>query len=152
MAPRLDACVDAYFLDGFAPGRNPRMWEPALLRELAAMAAPGATLATWACTGELRRALSESGFDARRETGYGGKWHMTVATARAEGARAAQARARIRPRGHAVVVGAGLAGAGIAQGLSATRLARDRAGRRSCRWRGGACRSHGGGADAGGGA
>ena len=56
--------------------------------ELAAMAAPGATLATWACTGELRRALSESGFDARRETGYGGKWHMTVATARAEGARA----------------------------------------------------------------
>ena len=60
------------------------MWEPALLRELAAMAAPGATLATWACTGELRRALSESGFDARRETGYGGKWHMTVATARAE--------------------------------------------------------------------
>ena len=118
MAPRLDACVDAYFLDGFAPGRNPRMWEPALLRELAAMAAPGATLATWACTGELRRALSESGFDARRETGYGGKWHMTVATARAEGARAAQARARIRPRGHAVVVGAGLAGAGIAQGLA----------------------------------
>ena len=84
VAPRLDACVDAYFLDGFAPGRNPRMWEPALLRELAAMAAPGATLATWACTGELRRALSESGFDARRETGYGGKWHMTVATARAE--------------------------------------------------------------------
>ena len=132
MAPRLDACVDAYFLDGFAPGRNPRMWEPALLRELAAMAAPGATLATWACTGELRRALSESGFDARRETGYGGKWHMTVATARAEGARAAQARARIRPRGHAVVVGAGLAGAGIAQ-VGATRLARDRAGRRSCR-------------------
>ena len=118
VAPRLDACVDAYFLDGFAPGRNPRMWEPALLRELAAMAAPGATLATWACTGELRRALSESGFDARRETGYGGKWHMTVATARAEGARAAQARARIRPRGHAVVVGAGLAGAGIAQGLA----------------------------------
>lgn len=58
VAPRLDACVDAYFLDGFAPGRNPRMWEPALLRELAAMAAPGATLATWACTGELRRALS----------------------------------------------------------------------------------------------
>ena len=96
MAPRLDACVDAYFLDGFAPGRNPRMWEPALLRELAAMAAPGATLATWACTGELRRALSESGFDARRETGYGGKWHMTVATARGRG-RAGRAGARPHP-------------------------------------------------------
>ena len=87
---RLRGCV---FPGWFCARRNPRMWEPALLRELAAMAAPGATLATWACTGELRRALSESGFDARRETGYGGKWHMTVATARAE----ARGRAGARP-------------------------------------------------------
>ena len=116
VAPRLDACVDAYFLDGFAPGRNPRMGTGAL-RELAPWQRPARPLATWACTGELRRALSESGFDARRETGYGGKWHMTVATARAEGARAAQARARIRPRGRHVG-GRGPAGAGIAQGLA----------------------------------
>ena len=32
VAPRLDACVDAYFLDGFAPGRNPRMGTGAAAR------------------------------------------------------------------------------------------------------------------------
>ncbi|MFD4840383.1 tRNA (5-methylaminomethyl-2-thiouridine)(34)-methyltransferase MnmD [Achromobacter sp. NPDC058515] len=116
LAPRLSARVDAFFLDGFAPERNPRMWAPSLLRDLAALAAPGATLATWACTGELRRALQDAGFEVRRAPGYGGKWHMTVGTAAMEGRKAAPA-----PRegpGHAVVVGAGLAGAGIAQALA----------------------------------
>ncbi|MFY3665812.1 tRNA (5-methylaminomethyl-2-thiouridine)(34)-methyltransferase MnmD, partial [Achromobacter ruhlandii] len=116
LAPRLSARVDAYFLDGFAPERNPRMWEAPLLKELARLAAPGATLATWACTGELRRALQEAGFEARRAPGYGGKWHMTVATAM-PGAAAAPAAQDERAR-HALVVGAGLAGAGIAQALA----------------------------------
>ncbi|NMK49205.1 tRNA (5-methylaminomethyl-2-thiouridine)(34)-methyltransferase MnmD, partial [Achromobacter sp. Bel] len=89
LAPRLSARVDAFFLAGFAPDRNPRMWAPALLRDLAALAAPGATVATWACTGELRQALQDAGFDVRREPGYGGKWHMTVGTVRAEGRAAA---------------------------------------------------------------
>ncbi len=116
LAPRLDVRADAFFLDGFAPERNPRMWELPLLRDLARLAAPGATLATWACTGELRAALREAGFDARRAPGYGGKWHMTVAAAVAAGGEAAaspDAGSR-----HAVVVGAGLAGAGVAQALA----------------------------------
>ncbi|EHK67195.1 tRNA 5-methylaminomethyl-2-thiouridine biosynthesis protein MnmC [Achromobacter arsenitoxydans SY8] len=116
LAPRLDARVDAFFLDGFSPERNPEMWALPLLRDLAALAAPQATVATWACTGELRRALGEAGFDVRRAPGYGGKWHMTVGVARAAGRSAAPApRAGER---HAVVVGAGLAGAGIAQSLA----------------------------------
>lgn len=115
LAPRLSARVDAFFLDGFAPDRNPRMWAPALLRDLAALAAPGATVATWACTGELRQALQDAGFDVRRESGYGGKWHMTVGTVRAEGRAAASSGVDAT---HAVVVGAGLAGAGIAQALA----------------------------------
>lgn len=115
LAPRLSARVDAFFLDGFAPERNPRMWAPPLLRDLAALAAPDATVATWACTGELRRALQEAGFNVRRAPGYGGKWHMTAGEAAREGAVAAG----LRPvaHRHAVVVGAGLAGAGIAQAL-----------------------------------
>lgn len=116
LAPRIAARVDAYFLDGFAPERNPRMWDTPLLRNLARLAAPGATLATWACTGELRRALQAAGFEARRAPGYGGKWHMTVATA-SGGADAAPAAADDDAR-HALVVGAGLAGAGIAQALA----------------------------------
>ncbi len=117
LASRLDVRADAFFLDGFAPERNPRMWELPLLRDLARLAAPGATLATWACTGELRGALREAGFDARRAPGYGGKWHMTVAEAAAAGGAAAAGPGA--GAGHAVVVGAGLAGAGMAQALAA---------------------------------
>lgn len=116
LAPRLAARVDAYFLDGFAPERNPRMWQAALLKDLARLAAPQATVATWACTGELRQALRDAGFDVRRAPGYGGKWHMTVGTA-AAGADAAPAAVAEDGR-HALVVGAGLAGAGIAQSLA----------------------------------
>ncbi len=116
LAPRLSARVDAFFLDGFAPERNPRMWAPPLLRDLAGLAAPGATLATWACTGELRRALQEAGFNVRRAPGYGGKWHMTAGEAAAEGRVAAALR--LADAGHAVVVGAGLAGGGIAEALA----------------------------------
>lgn len=117
LAPRLSARVDAYFLDGFAPQRNPQMWQTPLLKALARLAAPGATMATWACTGELRQALQEAGFEAHRAPGYGGKWHMTVGTAAAPGA-AAAAPAVADDARHAVVVGAGLAGAGIAQSLA----------------------------------
>jgi tRNA 5-methylaminomethyl-2-thiouridine biosynthesis bifunctional protein len=92
------------------------MWAPPLLRDLAGLAAPGATLATWACTGELRRALQEAGFNVRRAPGFGGKWHMTAGEAAAEGRVAAALR--LADAGHAVVVGAGLAGGGIAEALA----------------------------------
>ena len=117
LASRLNVGVDAFFLDGFAPERNPRMWELPLLRHLARLAAPDATLATWACTGELRQSLRTAGFEARRAPGHGGKWHMTVAAAVAPGSAVPGA-----PDGddrHAVVVGSGLAGSGIAQALAA---------------------------------
>lgn len=115
LASRLSARVDAFFLDGFAPERNPQMWAQPLLRSLAALAAPGATVATWACTGEVRRDLAEAGFDVRRAPGYGGKWHMTMGQAREAGRAAASPAVGQR---HAVIVGAGLAGAGIAQALA----------------------------------
>lgn len=116
LAPRLGARVDAFFLDGFAPERNPQMWALPLLRALAGLAAPGATVATWACTGELRRNLDDAGFEVRRAPGYGGKWHMTVGQVRDAGRTAAPAA--VSSERHAVIVGAGLAGAGIAQALA----------------------------------
>jgi len=82
VAPQLRACVDAYFLDGFSPKRNPELWQPALMRHLARMAAPDATLATWASAGAVRQALSDAGFEVSRQRGYAGKWHMTVGVRR----------------------------------------------------------------------
>ena len=39
--PQLVADVDAFFLDGFAPARNPAMWDARLFKAMARLAAPG---------------------------------------------------------------------------------------------------------------
>ena len=54
---QLSARADAFYLDGFSPARNPALWSARLCHQLAAIANPGATLATWSVAGEVRRQL-----------------------------------------------------------------------------------------------
>lgn len=65
--------VDAWFLDGFAPGVNPELWSAALLRRVAALSAPTATLATFSVARSVREALMTVGFVAQRVPGPEGK-------------------------------------------------------------------------------
>lgn len=76
--PAWDGRADAWFLDGFAPARNPELWEDALLSAVAARTAPGGTCATYSAAGSVRRALSAAGFAVERRAGYGRKRHMTI--------------------------------------------------------------------------
>jgi tRNA U34 5-methylaminomethyl-2-thiouridine-forming methyltransferase MnmC len=69
--------ADAWFLDGFAPAKNPELWEPALMRDVALHTAPGGTFATYTAAGHVRRALAAAGFAVERRPGYGRKRHMT---------------------------------------------------------------------------
>src|SRR5690606_34497440 len=111
MVRQLAVAADAYFLDGFAPSRNPAMWSPQLMRDLAALGRDGATAATWATAGAVRRALAEAGFEVRKQRGFGTKREMTVARLTAAGPTARACGARRRSPGRAIVVGAGIAGA-----------------------------------------
>ncbi len=77
--PRWDGLADAWFLDGFAPARNPELWAPDLMAEVARHMAPGATAASYTAAGHVRRALAEAGLDVTRQPGYGRKRHMTTA-------------------------------------------------------------------------
>lgn len=70
--------ADAWFLDGFAPARNPAMWEPALLAAVGARTAPRGTCASFTAAGHVRRALAAAGFAVERRPGYGRKRHMTA--------------------------------------------------------------------------
>jgi tRNA 5-methylaminomethyl-2-thiouridine biosynthesis bifunctional protein len=116
--PQLVLDADAFFLDGFAPARNPAMWEPALLRQLAGRAAPGATAATWSVARALRDGLTSAGFDVQRAPGFGGKREMTVAHfAPRFTPRRSRPPGRAAPR-EAAIVGGGLAGAAVAQALA----------------------------------
>lgn len=70
--------ADAWFLDGFSPAKNPELWEPALLREVARHTTPGGTFATYTAAGTVRRALAEAGFTVERRPGFDRKRHMTL--------------------------------------------------------------------------
>ncbi|MBT0959526.1 tRNA (5-methylaminomethyl-2-thiouridine)(34)-methyltransferase MnmD [Alphaproteobacteria bacterium KMM 3653] len=69
--------ADAWFLDGFAPAKNPEMWEDALMHQVAKHTAPQGTFATYTAAGAVRRALAEAGFAVERIPGFGRKRHMT---------------------------------------------------------------------------
>lgn len=71
--------ADAWFLDGFSPARNPELWAPELMAEVARHAAPGGTAATYTAAGFVRRGLEAAGFDVTRAPGFGRKRHMTRA-------------------------------------------------------------------------
>ncbi|RRV49261.1 bifunctional tRNA (5-methylaminomethyl-2-thiouridine)(34)-methyltransferase MnmD/FAD-dependent 5-carboxymethylaminomethyl-2-thiouridine(34) oxidoreductase MnmC, partial [Stutzerimonas stutzeri] len=112
--PSLDARIDAWFLDGFAPAKNPQMWQPALFSEMARLSAPGATLGTFTSAGFVRRGLIEAGFDMQRVPGYGHKREILRGRLQSSTAQVADKPWFARPRRtvrdrRAVVIGAGLA-------------------------------------------
>ncbi|NYT86276.1 FAD-dependent 5-carboxymethylaminomethyl-2-thiouridine(34) oxidoreductase MnmC [Pollutimonas harenae] len=114
LARQVSARVDAYFLDGFAPRVNPEMWSRHLFGQLVRMANAGATAASWCCAGEMRRGLRDAGFLVSKVPGFGGKREITVATLRPG---MGQQRIQAPTGSKIVVVGGGLAGAGVAQAL-----------------------------------
>ena len=113
MLNQLEAGADAFYLDGFAPARNPQMWSEAVLAELARLAAPGATVATYTIAGAVRQGLTKAGFAVEKRQGFAGKREM-LAGRFAGNASANESRTDKR----AVVIGAGLAGSACAQRLT----------------------------------
>lgn len=58
--------ADAWFLDGFAPSRNPQMWSAELMAEVGRHTAAGGSFATYTAAGHVRRALQAAGFEVER--------------------------------------------------------------------------------------
>ncbi|ENL8693906.1 bifunctional tRNA (5-methylaminomethyl-2-thiouridine)(34)-methyltransferase MnmD/FAD-dependent 5-carboxymethylaminomethyl-2-thiouridine(34) oxidoreductase MnmC [Enterobacter hormaechei] len=106
--------VDAWFLDGFAPAKNPDMWSPHLFSAMARLARPGATLATFTSAGFVRRGLQEAGFTMRKTKGFGRKRDMLVGVMEQDLAIPAQApwfARRASTSREVAIVGGGIASA-----------------------------------------
>ncbi|QDG56118.1 bifunctional tRNA (5-methylaminomethyl-2-thiouridine)(34)-methyltransferase MnmD/FAD-dependent 5-carboxymethylaminomethyl-2-thiouridine(34) oxidoreductase MnmC [Pseudomonas sp. NIBRBAC000502773] len=126
--PQLDAQIDAWFLDGFAPAKNPEMWSAELFAELARLAAPGSTISTFTSTGWVRRLINAAGFKMKRTPGIGHKWEILrgeflgwpADTPAPASAKPWFARPTM-PTGErrALVIGGGLAGCASAASLAA---------------------------------
>lgn len=74
--------VDAWFLDGFAPSRNPDMWSQDVLDRVGGLTRAGGTVATFTSAGFVRRNLKAADFEPKKVPGFGGKREMTVAEKR----------------------------------------------------------------------
>ena len=65
--------VDAWFLDGFAPTKNPDMWSDEIFETLASLSSNKTTLATFTCASKVRKGLINAGFDVEKIKGFGNK-------------------------------------------------------------------------------
>ncbi len=123
----LDAQVNAWFLDGFAPDRNPEMWRLDLFQEIARLSAADAKLATFTVAGQVRRDLERVGFTVMKINGWGNKRHVLAGHHDASKNQTPPKpptepwyrvkRPTIAQHKSAVVIGSGLAGAFTAHAL-----------------------------------
>jgi tRNA 5-methylaminomethyl-2-thiouridine biosynthesis bifunctional protein len=107
-----DGRANAWFLDGFAPSKNPRMWTQTVFDLIAARSAPGARAATFTVAGAVRRGLAEAGFEVAKAPGFGRKKERLEAVAPGHAPAPGPA-----PR--VAIVGAGVAGAALARAFRA---------------------------------
>jgi tRNA 5-methylaminomethyl-2-thiouridine biosynthesis bifunctional protein len=68
--------ADAWFLDGFAPSRNPEMWSEPVFERMAALSKAGTSFATFTAAGQVKRGLTSAGFNVSKVAGYAHKRHM----------------------------------------------------------------------------
>lgn len=122
---RMAGRFDAWFLDGFAPARNPAMWSGALFSHIARLSGAGARVATFTVAGQVRRGLEKVGFAVEKRPGFGAKRERLEA--RYEPSLQAMAsfgggEASIHPYAacdpkRVAIIGAGVAGAACARAL-----------------------------------
>lgn len=76
MFEQLDARVDAWYLDGFAPGKNPDMWTQDLFQQMARLSHEDTRFSTFTAAGFVRRGLEAAGFSVNKVKGFGQKREM----------------------------------------------------------------------------
>jgi len=124
MLPSIHGRFDAFYLDGFAPDRNPAMWSLQTMQHLARLAADGAIASSGCAEDVVRRTLQSAGFEVSKRECFGDN-PESLSAKWTEKFRDSSTRVE-----SVVVIGAGIAGASIARqlatrGISVTLLERD---------------------------
>ena len=71
--------VDAWFLDGFAPSKNPQMWSNQLFDVIHKLSDQKTTVATFSAAAIVKNGLKAAGFHIEKVTGFGRKREMVKA-------------------------------------------------------------------------
>lgn len=107
----LDAQVDFWYLDGFAPSKNEEMWQGDLFRKLYSRSRAGTRITSYSVAGSVRRGLDQAGFQILKVPGFGQKKEMLTAT------RPGTWSARTHGTQSVAIIGAGIAGQYCAEAL-----------------------------------
>ena len=118
--------VDAWFLDGFAPSKNPELWTAEIAKEIYRLTKPNGTFATYTAAGLVRTNFAAAGFHINKQSGFCEKRHMLVGKRTQE----FDSRYSIKSKSwffnntikssnkHALVIGGGFAGTAISAALA----------------------------------
>tara|TARA_R110000803_G_scaffold110737_1_gene179185 strand:+ start:6565 stop:8580 length:2016 start_codon:yes stop_codon:yes gene_type:complete len=118
--PHNQALVDAWFLDGFSPEKNPEMWHAGLFQQVARLSKEQATLTTFTVAGKVRRQLIAVGFRVEKRQAVGKKNELLSAVFQQNpnSGKGYQQRAIIAKPQHVSIIGGGIASACAAYALT----------------------------------
>ncbi|MGY6628412.1 MAG: FAD-dependent 5-carboxymethylaminomethyl-2-thiouridine(34) oxidoreductase MnmC [Oceanicaulis sp.] len=117
---QMDFAADSWFLDGFAPAKNPDMWGQDVLARMARLCAPGARAATFTVAGAVRRGLAEAGFEVAKRPGFGRKRERLEAVYGGPPRTPPAGPFAPAPQidGHVAIIGGGIAAASLADAFA----------------------------------
>jgi tRNA 5-methylaminomethyl-2-thiouridine biosynthesis bifunctional protein len=124
--PQLNGPIDAWYLDGFAPAKNPDMWTESIYSSMARLSRVNTSLATSTAAGDVRRGLSACGFKLNTVNGFGMKGEIMHGVFIQSQGPLANPYDHIKPWlkppaktiTHIAIVGAGIAGCTTAYALA----------------------------------
>lgn len=75
----LHNAIDAWYLDGFSPAKNPDLWNQEILTAIAKLSHKNTTLATFTAASRVRKQLTHLGFKVSKRKGFAKKREMLIA-------------------------------------------------------------------------
>ena len=73
-----DFKADAWYLDGFAPTKNPDLWTNQIAKEISRLTTDNGTIATYSAASEVNKNFTNAGFNVKKLPGFGKKREMLV--------------------------------------------------------------------------
>ena len=70
--------VNAFYLDGFAPAKNPEMWSADVFKQIGRLSRIGSSFATFTVAAAARHGAADAGFLIQKLPGYGRKREMLI--------------------------------------------------------------------------
>lgn len=104
--------IDTWFLDGFAPAKNPDMWSDTLFEHIRNHSHNDTTLSTFTASGLVKRGLESTGLKVSKIRGYGKKRDMLIAEG--HDGLDAKSQQKAKPISNVAIIGGGLAGTALA--------------------------------------